>query len=93
MKDLNPDQSKALIETLKTRFEGNMPRHKGMQWQKVSAKLTSAPDKLWSVSVCYDPEALASRKKHKRRFDTVFVYHNGVESYYGGRGFRCSIRM
>jgi hypothetical protein len=23
-----------------------------------------------------------------RRFDTVFVYHNGAESYYGGRGFR-----
>ena len=23
-----------------------------------------------------------------RRFDTVFVYHNGAESYYGARGFR-----
>lgn len=23
-----------------------------------------------------------------RRFDTVFVYHNGAESYYSGRGFR-----
>ncbi len=23
-----------------------------------------------------------------RRFNTVFIYHNGVESYYGGRGFR-----
>lgn len=23
-----------------------------------------------------------------RRFDTVFTYHNGAESYYGGRGFR-----
>ena len=23
-----------------------------------------------------------------RRFDTVFVYHNGAQSYYGGRGFR-----
>ena len=22
------------------------------------------------------------------RFNTVFIYHNGVESYYGGRGFR-----
>jgi hypothetical protein len=28
-----------------------------------------------------------------RRFDTVFVYHNGAESYYGGRGFRCSLRV
>jgi hypothetical protein len=23
-----------------------------------------------------------------RRFETVFVYHNGAESYYGARGFR-----
>ncbi len=26
-----------------------------------------------------------------RRFDTVFVYHNGAESYYGGRGWRGKI--
>jgi Protein of unknown function (DUF4256) len=28
-----------------------------------------------------------------RRFDTVFVYHNGAESYYAGRGFRASLRV
>jgi Protein of unknown function (DUF4256) len=28
-----------------------------------------------------------------RRYDTVFVYHNGAESYYAGRGFRCSLRI
>ena len=99
-------------------------------------------------NLCYDHEALASRKEHKpknnaldmasamgiellteeqyrelqslgefdtktsswvktpakirklggalfcdRRFDTVFVYHNGAESYYGGRGFRGSLRV
>ena len=27
------------------------------------------------------------------RFDTVFVYHNGAESYYGGRGFRGSVKV
>ncbi len=26
-----------------------------------------------------------------RRFDTVFVYHNGAESYYAARGFRCRL--
>jgi hypothetical protein len=26
-----------------------------------------------------------------RRFNTVFVYHNGAESYYAGRGFRGSL--
>jgi hypothetical protein len=99
-------------------------------------------------NVCYDQEALESRKKHKpqnnaidmaavmgieilteeqyrelqklgnfdtktsswvktpanirklggaifcdRRFDTVFMYHNGAESYYASRGFRGSIRV
>ncbi|WP_055666606.1 DUF4256 domain-containing protein [Desnuesiella massiliensis] len=99
-------------------------------------------------SVCYDREALESRKEHKpennaidmaaamgiellteeqyrelqklgnfdmktsswvktpanirklggaifcdRRYDTVFVYHNGAESYYAARGFRGSLRV
>lgn len=99
-------------------------------------------------SLCYDPEALASRKEHKpedsamqmaadmgielltedqyrklqelgnfdtktsswiktpapvrklggalfcdRRYDHVFVYHNGAESYYAARGFRGSLNV
>jgi hypothetical protein len=28
-----------------------------------------------------------------RRYDHVFVYHNGAESYYGSRGFRCSLKV
>jgi len=28
-----------------------------------------------------------------RRYDQVFVYHNGAESYYGVRGFRGSLRV
>ncbi|MFA9559938.1 DUF4256 domain-containing protein [Evansella sp. AB-rgal1] len=99
-------------------------------------------------SVCYDREALESRKKHKpensamdmavsmgieilteeeyrelqklgnfdlktsswvqtpdnirklggaifcdRRYDTVFMYHNGADSYYGARGFRGSLKV
>lgn len=99
-------------------------------------------------SICYDTEALESRKEHKpknsalgmaaamgieilteeqyrelqklgefdkktsswvqtpaeirelggalfcdRRYDHVFVYHNGAESYYGARGFRGSLRV
>ncbi|MBF4492653.1 DUF4256 domain-containing protein [Flavobacterium sp. JLP] len=27
------------------------------------------------------------------RYDTVFVYHNGAESYYAARGFRGSLRV
>jgi hypothetical protein len=28
-----------------------------------------------------------------RRFGRVFIYHNGVQSYYSGRGFRASLKV
>jgi hypothetical protein len=28
-----------------------------------------------------------------RRYDNVFIYHNGAESYYGVRGFRGFLRV
>ena len=28
-----------------------------------------------------------------RRYDTIFTYHNGAESYYAARGFRGSLRV
>ena len=28
-----------------------------------------------------------------RRYDTVFTYHNGAESYYAARGFRCVLKV
>ena len=181
---LSPEQCEEALRTLKVRFEKNMNRHKGIEWEKVRAKLETNPEKLWSLnemevtggepdvidhdqkeneyifydcsaespkgrrSICYDLEALESRKAHKpennaidmaadmgieilteeqyrelqklgnfdtktsswvktpanirklggavfcdRRYDTVFVYHNGAESYYAARGFRGSLRV
>ena len=181
---LSQEQREGLLKTLKARFEKNTPRHKGIEWKKVQARLESHSEKLWSLSemertggepdvvgydkkngeyifydcssespkerrsACYDREALESRKEFKpkanavdmasamgieilseeeyrelqklgefdtktsswvktpsgvrklggalfcdRRFDTVFVYHNGAESYYAARGFRGSLRV
>ena len=28
-----------------------------------------------------------------RRYNSVFIYHNGAESYYSGRGFRSSLKV
>ena len=183
-KESSPKQSEELLKTLKTRFEKNMNRHKGIQWAKLQAKLKANARKLWSLgemertggepdvvgmdkktgefifydcseespkgrrSLCYDREALNSRKEFKpkdsavdmaaamgiellteeeyrqlqklgkfdlktsswvktpsgirklggavfcdRRYDTVFLYHNGAESYYAARGFRGSLRV
>ncbi|WP_431028070.1 DUF4256 domain-containing protein [Lysinibacillus sp. LZ02] len=183
-KQLSLEQREEIVKTLKARFEKNMNRHKGFEWEQILAKLEENPEKLWSLhqmeategepdvvgldantgeyifmdcsaespkgrrSVCYDHEALESRKQHKpqnsaigmatdmgieilteeqyrelqklgsfdtktsswvktpdnirklggaifcdRRYDTVFVYHNGAESYYAARGFRGSLRV
>jgi hypothetical protein len=183
-KELSPEQRKELLAALKSRFEKNMDRHKGLEWANVQAKLEANTEKLWSInemertggepdavghdkktgeyifydcsaespkgrrSLCYDREALESRKENKpkcnavdmagamgvellteeqyrelqklgdfdtktsswvktpsnvrelggalfcdRRFDTVFVYHNGAESYYAARAFRGSLRV
>ena len=181
---LSAAQRDELLSTLKTRFEKNMNRHKGLEWAKVQAKLEGDSKKLWSLnemestggepdvvgydkktgeyifydcsvespkgrrSVCYDHEALESRKEHKpansavgmaadmgiellteeqyrelqqlgnfdlktsswiktpseirklggalfcdRRYNQVFLYHNGAESYYAARAFRGSLRV
>jgi hypothetical protein len=181
---LSPEKCKELLSELKTRFEKNMKRHKGIEWDKVLTRLEDAPAKLLTLdamestggepdvtgfdkktgeyifcdcsaespagrrSVCYDNEALASRKEHKpkksalgmademgieilteeqyralqqlgefdlktsswvktpadirklggalycdRRYNHVFLGHNGAESYYGVRGFRGVLRV
>lgn len=188
-KNLSIEQREELIKILKARFEKNMNRHNGIEWNKIIARLDTYSDnmqdeKMWSLnemeetggepdivgqdmksgeyifydcsaespkgrrSICYDREALDSRKEHKpktsvldmaaemgiellteeqyrhlqelgnfdtktsswvktpaeirklggaifcdRRYDHVFVYHNGAESYYGVRGFRGSLRI
>ena len=183
-KKLPAEQCEELLNILKTRFEKNRNRHKGLDWAQVQAKLEANTEKLWSLnemeqtggepdvvdcdkktgeyifydcsaespkgrrSFCYDREALESRKEHKpennaidaatamgiellteeqyrelqqlgkfdtktsswvktppnirklggavfcdRRYDHVFLYHNGAESYYAARGFRGSLRV
>jgi hypothetical protein len=48
-KKVSPEQSEELLNTLKARFEKNMPRHKGFEWAKVKTKLERNPAKLWSL--------------------------------------------
>lgn len=40
-----------------------------------------------------DIRALGGAIFGDRRYDTVFTYHNGAESYYAARGFRCAVRV
>lgn len=106
-KQLTAKQREELSGILKSRFEKNMNRHKGIVWDKVQAKLQANADKLWSLnemevtggepdvvgydkktgeyifydcaaetpkgrrSLCYDREALDSRKEHKPKNNIV----------------------
>ena len=181
---ISEKQRDELLKALKTRFEKNMSRHRGVEWAEVQVRLQRNPGKLVSLyemektggepdvvaydgktgeyiiydcaaespsgrrSLCYDKEALDARKENKpkgsttelaaargvellteeqyrelqkmgefdrktsswvktpaeirklggalfcdRRYNTVFVYHNGAESYYAARGFRGWVRV
>ncbi|MBK5200440.1 MAG: DUF4256 domain-containing protein [Spirochaetaceae bacterium] len=173
-----------IIEMLEDRFNENMNRHEGLEWEKIKIKIEENNDKFASLlhmeltggepdvikydketdeylfvdccvespsgrrSLCYDNEALEERKSNKPinsainlakemgieiltelqyrelqklgefdkktsswirtpdnirnlggalfcdyRYDNVFVYHNGAESYYKSRGFRGSLTI
>ena len=66
-KKLSAGQSESLFKTLKTRFEKNMHRHKGVDWAKVLSKLEANPGKLWSISEMEntggDPDVVGQDKK------------------------------
>jgi len=49
-KKLSAQQRDELVTALKTRFEKNMNRHKGLEWTKVQAKLEANTEKLWSLN-------------------------------------------
>ena len=49
-KELSPEQRKELLGALKARFEKNMNRHQGLEWDKVQAKLEVNAEKLWSFN-------------------------------------------
>ena len=48
-KSLSSEQREELLGVLKTRFEKNMNRHKGLEWAEVRAKLEANGEKLWSL--------------------------------------------
>jgi hypothetical protein len=66
-KSLSPAQRDELLKALKSRFEKNMGRHKGLDWAKVQAKLESNAEKLWSLNEMEttggEPDVVAHDKK------------------------------
>lgn len=47
---LSAAERDGLLALLKNRFDKNMNRHKGIEWEKVKTKLLASPDKIWSLN-------------------------------------------
>src|SRR3954452_18159317 len=62
-----PEQGEELLNTLKTRFEKNMSRHKGIAWADVQARLANSAEKLWSLDEMErtggEPDVIGQDKK------------------------------
>jgi hypothetical protein len=91
---------------LKSRKE-NKPKGSALGWcQEVGVEILDAnhyqelqklvPLDLKTSSWVLTPEPirkLGGAIFGDRRYDTVFIFHNGAESYYGDRGFRTLLRL
>jgi hypothetical protein len=66
-KELSSKQREALLAALKTRFEKNVKRHKGIDWAKVQARLEANPGSLWSLAEMErtggEPDVVGQEKK------------------------------
>lgn len=49
-KELLPEKREELLGILESRFNRNMSRHQGLEWEKVQAKLEANPERLWSLN-------------------------------------------
>ncbi|MEC5425778.1 DUF4256 domain-containing protein [Virgibacillus sp. C22-A2] len=84
-KELSPEQREELLSVLKVRFEKNMHRHKGLEWDKVHAKLDANPEKLWSLNEMERTDGEPDVVEHDKKKDEYIFYDCSVESPKGRR--------
>ena len=84
-KSLSPKQREELLKALKTRFEKNMSRHKGLGWAKVQAKLEANAEKLWSLNEMERTSGEPDIVGHDKKTDEYIFYDCSAESPKGRR--------
>jgi hypothetical protein len=84
-KQLPAGQREELLKTLKTRFEKNMNRHKGLDWAKVQAKLEAKPEKLWSLNEMENTGGEPDVVGHDKKSGEYVFYDCSAESPKGRR--------
>ena len=83
-KELSP-QPEELLRALKSRFEKNMDRHKGLQWTKVQAKLQANTEKLRSLHEMERTGGEPDVVGHDKKTDEYIFYDCSAESPKGRR--------
>ncbi len=79
-KKLSSAEREALFSTLKTRFEKNMGRHKGLEWTKVLARLEANPEKLWSLQEMESSGGEPDVVGHDKKTGEYIFYDCSAES-------------
>jgi len=86
-KELSPEMREELLKTLKTRFEKNMNRHKGLEWAKVRARLEANPEKMWSLNEMESTGGEPDVVEHDKKTGEYIFYDCSPESPQGRRSF------
>jgi hypothetical protein len=86
-KELSPKQREELRNTLKTRFEKNMNRHKTIEWDKVQTKLKANAEKLWSLNEMERTGGEPDVVGHDKKTGEYIFYDCSAESPAGRRSF------
>lgn len=79
-KKLSSEHTEALLTTLKIRFEKNMNRHKGLDWDKIKSKLEANPDKIWSLNEMEDTEGEPDVIGYDKKTEEYIFVDCSVES-------------
>jgi hypothetical protein len=86
-KSLSSQQREELLRTLKTRFEKNMNRHKGLEWAEVQARLEANAEKLWSLHEMEKTGGEPDVVGHDKKTIEYIFYDCSAESPKGRRSF------
>jgi hypothetical protein len=84
-KELPAEQQAELLGTLKTRFEKNLNRHKGLTWANVQAKLQADPGKMWSLQEMESTGGEPDVVSYDKNTDEFIFYDCAPESPKGRR--------
>jgi Protein of unknown function (DUF4256) len=86
-KKLSSKQQEELLNTLKTRFEKNKDRHKGLDWTNIQARLVANTEKLWPLNEMENSGGEPDVVGHDKKTGEYVFYDCSAESPAARRSF------